>query len=130
MRSRAYRPEAPDCLETRSLSSVAAGLPADPVVVTRHQLNLVARQVRTGFDMYGRYHDLSQVRTEIDEVIVLIPFQRVDGLGQSIDRILIRMRNNYAARVPHAIRTGLLDVIAAIRADVDARVRSGDVVIR
>jgi hypothetical protein len=40
------------------------------------------------------------------------------------------MRHDLIAHVPHAIRSAHKDVIAVIRADVEARVRAGDVVLR
>jgi hypothetical protein len=130
MRTRAYRPEVLDCLEDRSLLSGLAGLSAHPVVLTHRRFNFVVERLRQGFDLFGRYRDIIQLRDEIDDLVVLIPFERVDGLGVSIDRIVNRMRRDLSAHVPHAVRSALNDVIAATRADVASRVRSGDVVLR
>jgi hypothetical protein len=130
MRTRAYRPEAPCCLEDRSLLSGVAGHPVDPFVFSRRQFNVFAEHVRIGFDLFARYREVSQLHEEIDTVIVLIPFARVDGLEVSIDRIVDRMRHDLSAGVPHAIRSALKDVIAVTHADVQARVRAGDVVLR
>ena len=46
MRTRAYRPEVPGCLEDRSLLSGVAGLSADPVVLPHRRFNLVAEHMR------------------------------------------------------------------------------------
>jgi hypothetical protein len=130
MRTRAYRPEAPCCLEDRSLLSGVAGHPVDPVVFSRRQFNLFAEHERIGFDLFARYRDVNQLHEEIEEVFVLIPFERVDGLKVSVDRIVDRMLHDLSAGVPHAIRSALKDVIAVTHADVQARVRAGDVVLR
>jgi hypothetical protein len=130
MRTRAYRPEAPCCLEDRSLLSSVAGPSAHPVVLTHRRLNFVLERMRQGFDLFGRYRDVIQLHSEIEDVVVMIPFERVDGLEVSIDRIVDRMRHDLSDHVPHAVRSALNDVIAVTRADVQARVRAGDVVLR
>ena len=68
--------------------------------------------------------------TRFDDVVVMIPFGRVDGLGVSINRIVNRMQHDLSANVPHAIRSARNDVLAVTRAEVEARVRAGDVVVR
>jgi hypothetical protein len=130
MRTRAYRPEVPGCLEDRTLLSGVAGLSADPVVLTHRRLNFVIERIGQGFELGARYGDVIHLRNEIDDVVVLIPFERVDGLDATIDRIVNRMQHDLAAHVPHAVRTAFNDVIAATRAEVAARVRAGDVVLR
>jgi hypothetical protein len=130
MRTRAYRPEAPVSLEDRSLQSGVAGPSAQPVVLLHRRLNFILDHMRGGFVLFTRYHDISQVHSEIDDVVVMVPFQRVDGLDVSIDRIVDRMRQDLAAHVPGAIRSASNDVIAATVADVLARVRAGDVIVR
>jgi hypothetical protein len=80
--------------------------------------------------MFARYRDVSQLHSEIDDVVVMLPFGRVDGIRGSIDRIVARMLNDFRARVPHAFRRARIDVNAAIRADVEARVRAGELVVR
>src|SRR4051794_36156172 len=99
MRTRAYRPEAPALLEDRSLQSGSAGRSAHPVVLLHRQLDFIVDHMRSGFVLYTRYHDLSQLYSEIDDVIVNIPFERVDGLDVSIDRIVDRMRQELSAHV-------------------------------
>ena len=79
--------------------------------------------------MFARYRDVSQLRNEINDVVVMIPFGQVDGLEVSINRIVNRMQHDLSAHVPHAIRSALNDVLAVTRADVEARVRAGDVVV-
>jgi hypothetical protein len=130
MRTRAYRPEVPGYLEDRSLLSGVAGPSADPVIFSRHRLSFIVEHIQLGFDEYARTRDPILLHDEIDDVIVMIPFGRVDGLTGSIDRILTRMRDEFSAHVPHAFRQARIDVDAAIRADVEARVRAGDLVVR
>jgi hypothetical protein len=130
MRTRAYRPEVPGCLEDRSLLSGVAGPSADPVVFSRHRLSFIVGHMQQGFDLLARYRAVSLLHNEIDDVVVMIPFGRVDGLRGSIDRIVTRMQNEFAAHVPHAFRRARIDVNAVIRADVEARVQAGDLVVR
>jgi hypothetical protein len=66
----------------------------------------------------------------MEDVVVMIPFWRVDRLKGSIDRILDRMQHDLSAHVPHAFRSARHDVIAVTIADVQARVRAGDMVVR
>jgi hypothetical protein len=130
MRTRAYRPEVPGCLENRSLLSGVAALSPDPVILRRTKFNLVAEHIRMGFEFFSRDRVDSEVRDEVHNVIVLIPFGRVDGLGVSINNIVDRMEYEVSANVPHAVRSALHEVLAVIRADVKARVQAGDVVVR
>lgn len=60
----------------------------------------------------------------------MIPFAGVDGLGASTDRIVDRMRHDLTAHVLHAVRSAYKDVIAVTRADLQARIRAGDLVVR
>lgn len=130
MRTRAYRPQAPVDLEARSMLSGVAGLRHDPVVLPRRQLNFILDHLQSGFILYTRYHDLSQVRNEVDDVLVKIPFERADGLDVKIDRILSTFRRELAVGQPNAVDTALHAVIGATQAEVKARVRTGDVVVR
>ena len=130
MRTRAYRPEVPGCLEDRSLLSGVSGLSADPVVLSHRRFNTVAEQMRSDFQSFGQDRDVSSLRGALNDVAVMIPFGRVDGLGVSINRILNRMQQDLSANVSHAIRSARNDVIAVTRADVEARVQAGDVVVR
>ena len=130
MRTRAYRPEVLDRLEDRSLLSGVTGLSADPVVLPRRTLDFVFDHMRQGFILFGRYHDVTQVQSEMDDVVGMIPFAQVDGLRVSIHRILNRMQHDFLAHVPHAWSSARHDVLAVTFADVEARVRAGDVVVR
>ena len=130
MRTRAYRPEVAGCLEDRSLLSGVTGPSADPVILSRDRLNFVAEQILTDFDTFARNRDIIQLRNDISDVIVIIPFGQVDGLERSINRILHRMQHDISANVPHAFRSALNDVLAMTRAEVEARIRAGDVVVR
>ena len=130
MRTRAYRPEVPVRLEDRSLLSGVAGPSADPVIFSRHRLSFIVQHMQNGFDLFARYRDISQLHSEIDDVVVMLPFGRVDGIRVSIDRIVARMQRDFRAHVPHAFRRARIDVNAVIRADVEARVQAGDLVVR
>lgn len=130
MRRRAFRPEVPGCLEGRSLLSGVSGLSAHPVVLSQRRLNFVLERIGEGFDLYGRYRDPIQLRDHIDNLVVIIPYQHVDGLDASLDRIVDRIKHDLVNHVPHAVRSALKDAIALTRAEVQARVRAGDVVIR
>jgi hypothetical protein len=86
--------------------------------------------MRQGFVLYTRYRDFSQIRSEIDDVIMLIPFGRVDGLNVSIDRTLDGLRQDIFSHVPGAVRKASMDVTTLTLEQVRARVRAGDVVVR
>src|SRR5262249_31375900 len=92
--------------------------------------HFVAERMRAGFDLFGRYRDVAQLHDEIDDVVVMIPFGRADGLRVSINGIVNKMQHDLSAHVPHAVHSALNDVLAVTRADVDARIRAGDVVLR
>jgi hypothetical protein len=130
MRTRAYQPEVPTRLEDRSLLSGVARVSGHPVVLSHRKFTLVAEHMSMGFDVFTRYRDLSQLHNEIDDVVLLIPFERVDGLRVSINRIVSRMQHDLSAHVPHAIRSAKTDVLGVTRAEVVARVQTGDVVMR
>lgn len=130
MRTRAYRPEVSGRLEDRSLLSGIAGPLAHPVVISERRLTFIAEHMLNGFVEFDRYRSISYIHNEIDDVVVMVPFGRVDGLGVEIDRILDRMRDNVHAHVPDSVPTAFRDVIAATRAEVQARVQAGDVVVR
>lgn len=130
MRTRAFRPEIPGCLEDRALLSGVAGSSADPVVFSRHRLSFIVQHIQQGFDLLARYRDISQLHSEIDDVVVMIPFGRADDVRGSINRVVTRMQDEFAAHVPHAFRRARIDVNAVIRADIEARVRAGDLVVR
>ncbi len=130
MHPRAYRPEVPVCLEDRSLQSGFAVRPAHPVVLLHRQLNFVITHMQNGFVLFSRFHDVAQVRREINDVVVMIPFQRLDGLDVSLDRVVDTMVQQFAAHVPGAIRSASNDVTAVTIADVKAQVRAGDVIVR
>jgi hypothetical protein len=117
-------------LEGRTLLSGVVGLSAHPVVFSHRRFIFVAEHMRMGFDLYTRYRDVSQLGGEIDDVVVMIPFEQVDGLDNSINRIIKRMQHDLSTSVPHAIRSARNDVIAVTRAEVEARVQAGDVIVR
>jgi hypothetical protein len=130
MRRRAYRPEAPDCLEDRSLLSGVAGLSAHPVVVSRRQLSQTIEHIKFAFGEFTPFRVVHILRDDLHNVAKPVPFGRVDGLDATIDRIVDRMQHDLSARVPHPIRSAQHALLVVIRADVLARVRAGDVVLR
>ena len=130
MRTRAYRPEVPGCLEGRSLLSGVAGPSADPVIFSRHRLSFIVQHMQQGFDLYARYRDVSLIHNEVDDVVVMLPFGRADGVRGSLDRVVNRMQREISAHIPLAFRRARIDVNAVIRAQVEARVRAGDLVVR
>jgi hypothetical protein len=66
----------------------------------------------------------------VDDVVGMIPFARADGLRVSLHRILTRMQHDFSAHVPHFWSSARHDVLAVTLADVEARVRAGDVAVR
>jgi hypothetical protein len=125
MRTRAYRPEFSGCLEGRLLLSGVA-----PYVFPTQKSKLFVAHVVDNFTLYARYHDHNQIHRDLDDTIVIIPFAHADGLPAKVDVIVDRMLEDVLAGVPHAIRTAANDVVAAARAEVEARARAGDVVVR
>jgi hypothetical protein len=130
MRTRAYRPEIPGCLEDRSLLSGVAGLTADPVVLTRRQFHFITERMRLSFQSFSLNRDVSHLHNDINDVAVWIPFGRRDGLQASINQIVNRMQHDLSANVPHAVRNAANDVIAVTRADVESLARAGDLIVR
>jgi len=130
MRTRAYRPEAPNCLEDRSLLSSVAGPPADPVVLPVRTFNDISAEVRASFQLLARNSNIFVFPTDFQGNVVRTPFGRVDGLGLTLRSILRTMHQGRLAGVPNTGVTAQNEMIAAIRAQVAARVQAGDVVIR
>ena len=130
MRTRAYRPEVPGCLKHRSLLSSVTGRLANPIALTRREFNLIPEQIQSAFQFSRRNGDFPHLHEEILDAVANIPFGRVDGLAVSINGILNRMRHDLSAKVPDAISSARNDVIAVTRADVQARVQAGDIVVR
>lgn len=124
MRTRAYRPEAPICLEGRSLLS------GDPVVLLRNHILTITQQTEISFQSFGRDPSIPDLRISLSNVIVMIPFEQVDGLGMKINGIVTTMGQELSDKVPHAIRSAYDEVLAACRAEIAARVQAGDVVVR
>ena len=130
MRKRAYRPEVPGCLENRSLLSGVAGLSAHPIVLTRRQFNQVPERIQLAFHLFRQGNGVAHLHGDILSAVAIIPFGRVDGLGASINGILSRMHRDMRTGVHGAVSTAHNDVIAVVRADVQARAQSGDIVVR
>ena len=131
MRKRAYRPEVPPgCLEDRSLLSGVAGRSADPIVFTRREFNMIPERIQEAFQFSSRNGDISHLHVEILDAVANIPFGRVDGLGVAITGILNKMQHDISAKVPDAVSSARNDVINVTRADVEARVQAGDIVVR
>ena len=130
MRTRAYRPDVSCRLEGRQLLSGVTGRPADPYVFSSNQSKLVVSIVARSFTVYARNHDRILLPRDLDDVIAIIPFSRADGLPSKFDDIVNEMLHDIHADVPHAIRTAANEVIAVTRAELEARVQAGDVVVR
>lgn len=131
MRTRAYRPEVSGRLEGRLLLSGGVGRAAAPYVFPPDQFKLFSVHVASAFTLYAaRSRDHIQLRHDFDDVIPIIPFAHADDLSAKIDAIDNKMLHDLRANVPHAVRTAANDVIAVARAEVDARVQAGDVVVR
>lgn len=124
MRTRAYRPEAPAGLEDRFLLSGA-----DPVVITSRQYEGIIQEVHLGFQQYSREGNIPHLRYQLQPVAELIPFGKVDGLGNSINQILTKMRRQAFAGVYRAIPRARNEVINLIHQQVASRIESGDVVL-
>jgi hypothetical protein len=120
----------PSSLEERSLPSGIAPLGASPVVFPRLRYERVVEHIHLSFIVYARFGDVDHLIEEIRDVAVMVPFGQVDGLGRRIGRIVDRMEEDLADRVPRALRSAQAEVVAATRAQVQARVRAGDVVVR
>lgn len=131
MRERAYRPEVVRCLEDRSLLTGLGALSPHPVVLRRLRLAMVGEHIDESFTLFSLHREsLPHLRHSLRDVAVIIPFGRVDGLGDSINRILDRMVDDVAARVPHAVDLAKEEVLGVTRESVKARVVAGDVVMR
>jgi hypothetical protein len=130
MRTRAYRPVVSGCLEGRSLLSGVAKLPAAPYVFPGSQYKLYVVHAQADFTLFARYGDPIQLRHELEDIIPIIPFSRADGLRAKLDGIVDDMLHDIHAGVPQAIRSAYNDAIAVTRAEVEARVQAGDVVVR
>ncbi len=130
MRTRAYRPEAPGCLEDRSLLSGAAGPSADPIVFTRRQFNNVPAQIQDAFYLFRQGGGIPELHDEINEAVVAVPFGRQAGLAASINRTLNTLRQDMHAKVPQAVSIAHNEVIAATRAAMQAQAQAGNVVVR
>ncbi len=130
MRTRAYRPEAPNSLEDRSLLSGVARPLVNPVVISAAEFGGITRQMRVDFQMYARNGDNELLQTQLLQVAVRVPFGGVNGLGISINSILRNMEQDISGGVPRAIRTATNEVIAATHANLAASIRDGLVIVR
>jgi hypothetical protein len=110
------------------LSSVA-GPSTAPHVFPGQQFKLFVIHEQNGFTLYTRSRDISLLHQDLDDVLPIIPFAFADGLPAKYDAILDKMLHDIRANVPHAIRTASNEVIAVTRAEVEARVQAGDVVL-
>jgi hypothetical protein len=130
MRTRAYRPEDPGCLEDRSLLSGVARPLANPTVFTRREFNLVPEQIQDAFQLFRQGSGFSELHDEINEAVVAVPFGRQDGLSASINNILGTLRHDKHAKVPDAVSTAHNEVLAVTRAAMQAQAQAGNVVVR
>lgn len=125
MRRRAFVPEAPGRLEGRALLSGSRG----PVHLSAAAFGLDLLQIKGDFQQFSISGDLALLRAQLAMRAAPVPFSRVDGLGQRVNLILGRLEADLAARIPGAINTAYNEVITGIRADVQARINNGTVVV-
>ncbi|OJW13068.1 MAG: hypothetical protein BGO49_19880 [Planctomycetales bacterium 71-10] len=130
MHRRAFRPEFSGCLEGRALASGFARPSMHSVEFSRERFEQVTLGVQLRFSTFARLRQVSLLRDGLADVVVLVPFRREDGLGESIERIVDRMEQGLASGARGAILSAQREVIATIHADVAARVRAGDVSLR
>ena len=130
MRARAFRPEAPGCLETRALLSGTAGHLPHPVKIPDRAIAKIDQQIRQGFHLFIRDRNVDGMLDEIYDGAVLIPYGKADGLGVTIRRRVEQMQRDIDAGVPHPVIRAQRDIEAAIHAQIVARVRAGDVVVQ
>jgi hypothetical protein len=130
MRTRAYRPEAPGCLEGRSLLSGVAGTAADPAFLTRREFNFVPEQIQEAFHEFRQGFGISELHDEINEATVAVPFGRKDGLAASINGILDTLQREMHAKNPNAVSTARNEVLAVTREAMQAQAQAGNVVVR
>lgn len=130
MRRRAFRPEVPCSLEGRVLLSGAGGLSTDPVILSARRFTWVGQQIVSSFWIFKRHRNIEDLRSSIADVVVVIPFGRVDGLGVTMNRVVTELRGELAGNVPRAISSARNEILTATRAQVSARVEAGDVIVR
>jgi hypothetical protein len=130
MRTRAYRPEAPGCLEERSLLSGVAGSSADTTVFTRREFNEVPEQIQEAFYDFRQGDGISELHHDILDAVVVVPFGRQDGLAASINGILDTLHHDMHAKVPNAVSTAHNEVLTVTRAAMQAQAQAGNVVVR
>ena len=130
MRTRAYRPEVSGCLEGRLLLSGVAGRPAAPYVLTGRQFKSFVVHLDAEFDIFRHTKDGSHLIDGLKNLIPLIPFARADGLPAKLNHIVDQMGRDIHANVPQPVRTAANEILAVTRAELEARVQAGDVVLR
>ena len=130
MRTRAFRPEAPGCLEDRALLSGVAGHSADPTVFTRREFNFVPEEIQDAFHLFRQGSGFTELHEEISEAVVAVPFGRQDGLAASINSILGKLQQDMHAKVPDAVSAAHNEVLAVTRAAMQAQAQAGNVVVR
>ena len=130
MRKRTFTPEALGPLEGRRLlSGAAAQVGHGPVGLSGVAFNTGAVRIRSDFEQYALGGDFQLLRTQLADLSTAIPFGRQDGLGAKTNQILDQMRRDQANCVPGAIVNAYRQVIAGLKADVNARIASGTVFI-
>jgi hypothetical protein len=130
MRTRAYRPEAPGCLEGRSLLSGVAGPSADPTVFTRREFNEVPEEIQAAFYDFRQGDGISQLHDDILDAVVVVPFGRQEGLATSINGILDTLQREMHAKNPNAVSAARNEVLAVTREAMQAQAQAGNVVVR
>jgi hypothetical protein len=126
MRRRAFKPEALGELEDRVVPS---GPPRGPVVLSGLHFNTALDLVKRDFELYAMSGDFERLRAMLSQHTSGLPFHRVDAIGRTINAILAQMQSDLAAEVPRAIAMAHGKVADSIRADVQARIDNGTIVV-
>lgn len=133
MRRQAYTPDSLGKLEDRVVLSQAA-LSGVPVVVSGYSLEAGIGMVRRDFELFATGedtpHNFGRLRGMLAQNSVGVPYHRVANLGMKTNVILDQMQADIASGAPQPIQTAYHQVVAGIRAQVQASVDNGSIVVR
>lgn len=126
---RTFVPDALGSLGDRVLLSEAAALPRGPVALSALRFNMSMDMVRNDFELFATSGNFERLRASLARHTVGSPFAQADGLGVTINAILSRIQADLASGAPRPVAAALHQVEAAVRADVQARIADGTVVV-
>jgi hypothetical protein len=86
-------------------------------------------RMRIDFEEYATGGNFSRLRADLQRSAATVPFGRADGLGGAINGILARLQRDIASGAPLPIARAYQDVVATLRADVEARIDDGSLVV-